>query len=223
MHSNPDAPFLGTNVVDNGADREHASIGEHFPSPHPAPEDDLRLLEEKLAAMKVAKRTKLYKANLRRTNLKRLAEEVAAMEVSFLGTAYSDRLCTATKNPNPSAPFLGTSVVENEVGLENASIGKTPPSPHPAPEDDLRLLVERLAAMENALRTELYKANLHRANLRSDADAAFLGISVSDNEISRRDMLQEGTLYKAVLRNTSSRSKPYAAPTTTSVNDNDVG
>ena len=70
LHSNPDAPFLGTNVVDNGADREHASISEHFPSPHPAPKDDLRLLEEKLAVLKVAKRTKLCKANLRRTNYK---------------------------------------------------------------------------------------------------------------------------------------------------------
>ena len=47
--------------------------------------------------------------------------------------------------------------------------------------------------------------------------------SVSDNEIGRRNMLQEGTLYRTVLRNTSSRSKPYAAPTTMSVNDNDVG
>ena len=154
---------------------------------------------------------------------KKLAEQVAALEVPFLRATYNENLCRTSLHSNPDAPFLGTNVVDNGADREHASISEHFPSPHPAPEDDLRLLVERLAAMKDALRTELYKANLHRANLRSDADAAFLGISVSDNEISRRDMLQEGTLCKAILRNTSLRSKPYAAPTTTSVNDNDVG
>ena len=137
LHSNPDASFLDTDVVGNGADRERASIGVRVPSMSPASKDDRRLLAEKLAALKASKRTKLYKANyvrvilkrlqdqvaaykanFLRAILKRLAEEVAALEVPFLGATYSENLCRTSLRSSPDASFLSTNVVDNGAGRE---------------------------------------------------------------------------------------------------------
>ena len=103
------------------------------------------------------------------------------------------------------------------------SIDEPPSSPPPALVEVPRKLAEEVAAVEVALRTALYMANLRWANLRSNSDAAPPGTSVGGNEVGREDMLLEGALYRASLRRTSLRSNPDAAPPGTSVGGNDVG
>ena len=49
---------------------------------------------------------------------KKLAEQVAALEVPFLRATYNENLCRTSLHSNPDAPFLGTNVVDNGAGRE---------------------------------------------------------------------------------------------------------